>query len=219
MKTSTKIYLVENCYGDSNKVYIGKTINPENREKNHKRNFGKNIEYTVIDEVDSLSSKFWKPLETYWIHQFKCWGFDVLNIQNDGGSGVDFHTLESKNKIKKSKSLKPNPRIRQDIENQKDHIIKQYIEGNGVHIISSELKCHPDVIKRILRENNIVLRNKKESQKSRKDLKQPKRTDLWNNINKIIELYKSGGNYTEIGKLFNTSDVQIKLMLKKKQII
>jgi hypothetical protein len=29
----TKIYLVENCYGDPNKVYIGKTIN--SRKKVH----------------------------------------------------------------------------------------------------------------------------------------------------------------------------------------
>jgi intein-encoded DNA endonuclease-like protein len=55
--------------------------------------------------------------------------------------------------------------------------------------------------------------------KLRKDLKQLRRTDLWDNIDKIITLYKSGKNYTEIGKMYNTSDVQIKLMLKKKQIL
>jgi hypothetical protein len=37
----TKIYLVENCYGDPNKVYIGKTIN--SRELNHKKTYGKYI--------------------------------------------------------------------------------------------------------------------------------------------------------------------------------
>jgi hypothetical protein len=219
MNTSTKIYLVTNCNNQSNDVYIGKTINPDDRKKDHQYNFGKYIQYTIIDEIDSLDRKFWQPLETYWIQQFKCWGFNVLNIQENGGSGVSFHTEETKNKIKKSKSLKPNPRIRKDIEYQKLNIISRYKNGEGVHIISSDLKCHSDVIKRILRENNVVFRNKSESQKSRKDLKQTKRKDLWDNIDKIIILYKFGKTYTEIGKIYNTSDVQIKLMLKKKNIL
>jgi hypothetical protein len=217
MNEITKIYLVTNCYGNPNNVYIGKTKNC--REKDHKYNFGKYIEYSVIDEIYSFDRKLWKPLETYWIQQFKVWGFNVLNIQENGGSGVSFHTEKTKKKIKKSKSQKLNPRIRLDIENQKEYIIKLYNNGDGVYVIGKHLNCHPDVIKRILRENNIKFRNKSESQKSRKDLKKNKRKDLWDNIQNIIILYKSGKNYTEIGKLFNTSDVQIKLMLKKKNIL
>ena len=81
---STKIYLVENCYDDPNKVYIGKTIN--SRKSSHKKTFGENIVYSEIDEINSLDVKHWKPLETYWINQFKVWGFNVLN-DNEGGGG------------------------------------------------------------------------------------------------------------------------------------
>jgi hypothetical protein len=91
----TQIYLVENCYGDPNKVYIGKTKN--SRKANHKRIFGSQILYTYIDEVESLNRKDWKPLESYWIHQFKQWGFEVMN-KNEGGGGVEFMTQESINK-------------------------------------------------------------------------------------------------------------------------
>jgi hypothetical protein len=100
MKT-TKIYLVENCYGDMNKVYMGKT--KDNRESGHKLTFGSQIIYTYIDEIDSTDRKDWKPLESYWIEQFRQWGFDVMN-KNNGGNGPEFHTEETKRKM--SESLK-----------------------------------------------------------------------------------------------------------------
>ena len=77
----TYIYLVENCYGDPNKVYIGKTKN--SRKGPHKRKYGKNISYTIIDEIYSLDHKKWKPLEAYWIEQFRQWGFELMNINID----------------------------------------------------------------------------------------------------------------------------------------
>ena len=89
----TKIYLIENCYGDSNKVYIGKTKN--SRYCNHLKTYGPNIIYTIIDEIDSLDKEDWKPLEVYWISQFKIWGFDVLN-KNNGGGGPSYLTDEQK---------------------------------------------------------------------------------------------------------------------------
>ena len=98
----TKIYLVENCYGDPNKVYIGKTKN--NRKYNHSKTYGSQITYTYIDEVNSINHSDWESLETYWIEQFKQWGFQVMNIRKKGGSGPDFQTEETKQKI--SKSLK-----------------------------------------------------------------------------------------------------------------
>jgi hypothetical protein len=92
----TKIYLITNCYNNPNKVYIGKTKN--NRQKDHKRKFGQQIEYSEIDEIYSLDKKDWEPLETYWINQFKAWGFDVLN-KNEGGGGPITHSEETKGKI------------------------------------------------------------------------------------------------------------------------
>jgi hypothetical protein len=102
----TKIYLVENCYNDPNKVYIGKTKN--NRESNHRKKFGEQIKYTYIDEINSLDRKDWEPLESYWIEQFRQWGFEVVNVRKKGGSGPEYYTEEIKLKISKSNS-KPKP--------------------------------------------------------------------------------------------------------------
>jgi hypothetical protein len=96
MKEKTKIYLIENCCGDSNKVYIGKT---KNKYRNHKPKFGINIKYSVIDEINSLKHKDWEPLETYWIEQFRQWGFEVMNVRKKGGSGPLTHTGEVKKVI------------------------------------------------------------------------------------------------------------------------
>jgi group I intron endonuclease len=93
----TKIYLVTNCYGDSNKVYIGKTKNC--RFKDHQEKYGEFIEYCYIDEVNSLSYNDWEPLETYWIEQFRQWGFEIVNIRKKGGSGPEFQTKEAKIKL------------------------------------------------------------------------------------------------------------------------
>lgn len=128
----TKIYLVENCYGGSNKVYIGKTVN--SRKSSHKKIFGVDIKYNYIDEVNSLLHKDWKPLECYWIDQFKSWGFEVLN-KNKGGGGPTFRTKEFKlnlseiiknhptrgKKISEAKKGKPKP------ENWMNSILKQKI--------------------------------------------------------------------------------------------
>ena len=88
---ATKIYLVENCYNNPNWIYIGKTKNC--RKNDHKQKFGKEIIYTIIDEINSDNKKDWTPIESYWIEQFKVWGFNVLN-QNTGGGGPAYRTQE-----------------------------------------------------------------------------------------------------------------------------
>jgi len=93
----TKIYLVTNCYGDPNKVYIGKTINCRKRE--HIKTYSNNIEYSYIDETPSLKREYWEPLESYWIEQFIHWGFDVQN-KNKGGGGCEFQSQDTKNKMR-----------------------------------------------------------------------------------------------------------------------
>jgi hypothetical protein len=93
----TYIYLVENCYGDPYSVYIGKTKN--SRKKDHIKTFGKNVIYTEIDNVSSFKWMDWEPLESYWIEQFRQWGFKIMNKRKKGGSGPDFHTEKTKQKI------------------------------------------------------------------------------------------------------------------------
>jgi group I intron endonuclease len=98
----TKIYLVTNIDNDPNKVYIGKT--KSNREYDHKRKFGNQITYDYIDEINSLNKNDWEPLESYWIEQFRQWGFDIIN-KNKGGGGPEYHTEETKCKMRKPKSV------------------------------------------------------------------------------------------------------------------
>ena len=98
----TKIYLIENIEPNTNKVYIGKTI--DSRKSAHKSKYGPQIKYTYIDGVNSLSYNDWEPLETYWIEQFKQWGFDVVNKRGKGGSGPEFHKEETKANMRKPKS-------------------------------------------------------------------------------------------------------------------
>lgn len=94
---TAKIYLVTNCFGDPNKVYIGKTKN--SRKTNHKKTYGTQIEYTYIDESSSLDRKDWEPLESFWIEYYKFLGFEVLN-KNKGGGGPEKYTEEQKQKMK-----------------------------------------------------------------------------------------------------------------------
>lgn len=203
------------CYGDHNKVYIGKTIN-KSRKNDHKRKYGYDISFEILEEIEGTDKNIWKPRESYWIQHYIDLGFEVLNKQLKGGSGVEYHTEETKNKIKEWKK-KNRVRVRKDIEDKKDDIIKQYKSGDGVHIISSQYGCHSDVIKRILRENNIPFRTPSESQKCRKGEK--RRKDLWGRIDEIKLLYLEGKTFEELGKKYNTSGVQIKLMLKKENIL
>lgn len=98
----TKIYLIENIEPGTNKVYIGKTIS--SRKSAHKSSYGPQISYNYIDEIHSLNHDDWEPLETYWINQFKAWGFDVVNKRNMGGSGPEFHKEETKANMRKPKS-------------------------------------------------------------------------------------------------------------------
>jgi hypothetical protein len=128
-----KIYLVENCYNDPNKVYIGKTIN--NREKDHKRKYGPKIHYSEIDEISTSNKEDWKFLESYWIEQFKQWGFNVLN-KNQGGGGPITHSMESRNKISQSRKGIPSP-----LKNLKRPSVSKKLKGRkSYHKSDTSLK-------------------------------------------------------------------------------
>lgn len=94
----TKIYLVSNIDNNPNKVYIGKTKN--SRESKHKNTYGDQIIYTIIDEINSLDSKIWKPLENRWIQYHINLGFDVIN-KNMGGGGPSYYDENIKLKMRK----------------------------------------------------------------------------------------------------------------------
>jgi len=91
------IYYLEK---DNIPFYVGKTNNPTDRLKNHKKKLGNNnITLVVIDNINDDEWKFW---ESYWIHQFKSWGFNLTN-KNKGGGGPERYTEEQKQKMRKPK--------------------------------------------------------------------------------------------------------------------
>jgi len=100
----TYIYLIE--LPTSNQVYIGKTVDPLSRIYAHRTTLSKDFQFTLIDEVKSINSQDWKSLECYWIHQFKQWGFKVLN-KNQGGGGPSKKSPESIHQtvIKRQKTI------------------------------------------------------------------------------------------------------------------
>lgn len=49
----------------------------------------------IVDEVED-----WKYWESYWIEQFKQWGFNLLN-KNKGGGGPEKYTEEQKQTMRK----------------------------------------------------------------------------------------------------------------------
>jgi hypothetical protein len=101
----TYIYLIENCYGILNNIYIGKTKIEGSRKNKHKDTFGKQICCTTIDTILSDDKKVWKLLESYWIEQFRQWGFNVQN-KNKGGGGCIAASDEMKMKISKANTGK-----------------------------------------------------------------------------------------------------------------
>lgn len=94
----TRIYLVDNCYNDPNKVYIGKekSHRTSSRKTDHQKTYGEKIIFSYIDECEGWEVECFKLLEGFWIEQFRQWGFEVLNKQMNGGGGVSFQTEESK---------------------------------------------------------------------------------------------------------------------------
>jgi hypothetical protein len=99
----TYIYLITGIYNSPLAVYIGKTVHPKTRKNHHVQKYGHDITYHIIDEVNSSCREDWEPLESYWIEQFRQWGFEVVN-KNNGGGGPIYKTLESRQK--QSNSLK-----------------------------------------------------------------------------------------------------------------
>jgi hypothetical protein len=115
----TYIYLVENCYGDCNKVYIGKTTT--SRKNAHSLTYGDQIDYTIIDQVNSKKYKDWEPLETYWIEQFRQWGFEVVNKRKKGGSGPEFLSEIVKQKISIGNTGLKKPGVSKNLKGRKSY--------------------------------------------------------------------------------------------------
>lgn len=80
--------------------YVGKTNNTKNRLKLHLQNKKQNHSYInnwikqlkrnklkpIMEVVDTVPKNDWEFWETYWISQFKTWGFNLCNHTEGGGS-------------------------------------------------------------------------------------------------------------------------------------
>lgn len=102
-------------------------------------------------------------------------------------------------------------------------IIAEYIEGAGVKTLANKYNNgHEGSVRKILKENNIALRNRKEclttvvykANKSKGRIK----IKCDNTIQDIISLYSAGESPTQIGKKYNINHVTVKNILIRNSI-
>lgn len=103
---TTKIYTLSDP--DTNQVrYVGKSNNPVkryykhytyNEHNTHKNNWINKLiregKKPILDIIDIVPINEWVYWETYWIGQFKTWGFDLVN-STYGGEGSTFGNVTS----------------------------------------------------------------------------------------------------------------------------
>ncbi len=99
---TTNIYILIDPI--TNKVrYVGKAnnisqryrahLNRARKHQIHKKNWIESLKREglkpIIEVIDEVPINEWIFWETYWISQFKAWGFDLINYTN-GGDGCTF---------------------------------------------------------------------------------------------------------------------------------
>lgn len=119
---TTFIYTLSTKEEPNNIRYIGKTDNPKDRRERHTQPYylnegtykanwlkselkkGNTPILTVIDEVLFDDWQFW---ESYWIEQFKSWGFRLTNGTSGGeGFGITQEVINRRNKTNFNRSTK-----------------------------------------------------------------------------------------------------------------
>ena len=162
----TYIYLVENCYGDPNKVYIGKTKNIANRKYSHKIKFGENINFIIIDQINSINKDDWEPIETKWILHYRKSKYEVLN-KNNGGGGPETHSEETKSKFRNKKYSEESKK--KISESLKGRIISESAKEKISN--SKKGKLRTEEVKKKISESK---KNKKFSEEHKLKLRKPK---------------------------------------------
>ena len=94
--------------------YIGKTKDLKDRENKHKKKHGNDIIMTEIDSVNSFDKKYWKPLETFWITQYKSFGFELINKNEGGGGQGGWRTQEDKKRYMKEYDKRKNNELKKE---------------------------------------------------------------------------------------------------------
>ena len=101
MISKTYIYTLSDHNG--NVRYVGKSDNPTKRLWTHisesKKGFDnhkhrwmrwllKNENFPILDIIDEVFVDDWRFWESYWIEQFKAWGFKLTNSTKGGDGGI-----------------------------------------------------------------------------------------------------------------------------------
>ena len=97
---------------------------------------------------------------------------------------------------------------RKDVYDQSEAICNLYEEGISIKNICEKYSCSSDVIKRILRINDIKIRTKDHKSNTKK------RIDVWSRAQEICDRYIDGENIYELSIAFDCSDGPIKAILK-----
>lgn len=78
---------------ESDIFYIGATISPLKRQSSHKSNFKHSLTLSVIEEIEIDNLKELRPIESYWVQQFRTWGFKLVNRELFYGFNL-YHRIE-----------------------------------------------------------------------------------------------------------------------------
>lgn len=148
--------------GDNIPFYVGETSQPLTyRLSHHKRKLGFKLYIELIEEVED-----WRFWETYWIQQFKAWGYKLTNKNAGGGGcekGISKHTLESRKKIglsRKGKPLSNETKLKQSISNKGISRNKgnSYAKGHklSLHSIQNITEKRKKAIYQLDKQDNII---------------------------------------------------------------
>lgn len=141
--------------------YIGKTVNPSHRINSHIQKWGKDVTLVIIDEIVGDKTQ-WVPIESYWIEQYKQWGYVLENKNNGGGGKSSICTIDE---------LQQNQRKTQEKWKQKnkEHILERDRQHYYSHKEQSAQYYQDNkevIIERIKRYNKINQEHIREYQKS-----------------------------------------------------
>lgn len=97
-------------------------------ERNHRANWIRSLTNKglkpIIELIEEVPDDEWILWEKYWIVQFKCWGFNLVNATQGGESGI----ISDKCRIASIKSNKGRKQSKEYINKRISHIMKIVIQ-------------------------------------------------------------------------------------------
>ena len=97
---------------------------------------------------------------------------------------------------------------RKDVYDQSEEICHLYEEGMSIKNLYEKYSCSSDVIKRILRINDVKIRTKDHKSNTKK------RLDVWDRAQEVCDRYINGENIRELSIAFDCSNGPIDHILR-----